>query len=125
MQSLGYVACNLDQPRRAAALLWEALALARDAGANGLIAAALVGLAGVACAERQFTRAGRLLGAADVLLRATGHTMPVADKADHQRYLAIVRGTVGGECCPCEALAAGRAMTLTEAVAFALHGESP
>jgi hypothetical protein len=80
----------------------------------------LDGLAWVACAEGRVERAARLLGAEEALRERVGAIVPAVIQAEHDRAAATVRASL-----PEPALAAlwqeGRAMTLPQAVAYALE----
>jgi predicted ATPase len=124
LQTLGCVLRDLTDAGRARASLCEGLALARDAGSRHIIAACLVGLAGVACLDRQFARAARLLGATDALLGATASTLPPAERADYARFTTLVHDTLGQPAqvtIHCE----GKDMSLERAIAYALTTTEP
>jgi hypothetical protein len=69
---------------------------------------------------RRSVRAIRLLGADEAFCETLGARPPVAEPADYQR--AVAEGRVAlGEAAFLTAWAEGRAMSLDEAVAFALQ----
>jgi hypothetical protein len=84
----------------------------------GLVAG-LEGLASVACAQGQATQAARLFGAADALRASVGTHITPAERADYERQLAAVRAQLD-EPAFAAAWAAGRALSLEQAIAEAL-----
>jgi hypothetical protein len=79
----------------------------------------LEGLAALAVALAQPERAARLFGAAEALREAMGTPLPPAERGAHDRSVAAVRATMG-DAAFAVAWAAGRVMSLEEAVALAL-----
>lgn len=75
----------------------------------------------LACEQRAFERAARLLGSAVALHEATGSDMfaSPSDCADHERVLSTVRTALGDDVFAA-AWAEGRAMTLEQAINCAL-----
>ena len=88
----------------------------------GGIASVLEGLAGVA-ADDQAEPAARLFGAAEALRAAIGAPLAPSERADYDRYVAATCAALGQEAFTA-AWEAGRALSLDEAVAWAL-GETP
>src|SRR5262249_5227198 len=80
----------------------------------------LEGLAAVTVAQAQPERAARLFGAAERLREEIGACVPRAERADHERSVAAVRTALGEEAFAA-AWAAARALSLEQAVAFALQ----
>jgi hypothetical protein len=117
-------ACSLFQ--RSLAAVWEPVGPARS-GFRPL-PLCLEGLARVAAAREQKERAARLFGAAEALREAAGAPFPSgaragtqpAERAAVEQHVATVRTALGSEAFAA-AWAAGRAMTLDEAVAYALE----
>jgi hypothetical protein len=116
------VELNQGDLRAARAPLAESLALYRGTGKLLGIAECLESLAGLAAAERRFTRAGRCLGAAEALRETMGAPLPPSERAEYDRTLRAVRGGCGGEAFAA-AWAEGRAMPLEQAVCVALEAE--
>jgi non-specific serine/threonine protein kinase len=116
---LARVALAEADVERAETLSLESLALLRDVGARPDIAIATESLAMLAFRRADPIRAVRLLSAA-TRLRDTIRTQPApADRADLERVLAAVRVQVGSGKFDA-AWAEGRAMTLEQAIAYAL-----
>jgi predicted ATPase len=103
----------------ARALFDASLAISREQGLKPRIAENLEGLAAVAVAQAEPERAARLFGAEEALREAMGAPLPPADRAEHERSVAAVRAALGEEAVAA-AWAAGRAMSLDEAIALAL-----
>ena len=80
---------------------------------------ALTGLAGIAEAAGEPGRAACLLGAAEALRKATGTTMAPGEAEEDPLRLARLRAALGDECFQA-AWDAGQAMSLDEAVTYAL-----
>jgi predicted ATPase len=113
--NLGAVACESDDPDAARACYVEALGTARALGSLEFMSLALDGLAAIAVKRGAWERAGRIAGAAGVMLEASGAAMSPVDRAFRDRYLAEARAALGEEGFDA-ALADGRAMTVEEAV---------
>lgn len=107
---------------RAATLYRESLALRWKLGEKRGIAECLEGLAEVARAQRQAERAARLFGAAEALREAIGAPLPPDDRARYGRQPAVWSGMDEGEVAA--ASARGRAMTLEQAIGYALRVEA-
>jgi hypothetical protein len=91
-----------------------------EVGHKPEIAVCLERLAGVACAQDQPERAARLLGAAEALRQAICAPQPPADRLGWEHSCSSVRAKLG-EAMFSAAWVAGRAMTLEQAVAYALE----
>jgi non-specific serine/threonine protein kinase len=109
----------LDEARR---LECESLTIARWIEDKKLIAMAFGALAGVAVAQSRPTRALRLAAAATALNEATGQRHSPAWHAMLDRWLEPARRAMNAEACEA-AQAAGRAMSLEEAIEYALTAD--
>jgi predicted ATPase len=105
---------------RARAHYQESLLLRRELGSLFELAQSLEDLAALAGRERQAERAIRLLGAGEAFCETLGARPPVAIAAEYERTVAEGRATLG-EAAFAAAWTEGRAMSLEEAVAFALE----
>ncbi len=126
LRRLGHHALRQGNPPRAAVLLREALARLRDGGALHNTLPCLVGLAGVAAAQRRGERAARLCGAATAALGARfGRQQPLdaGDRADFARLVASVRETLSDPACRA-AWAEGQALPLERAIEEALADDA-
>jgi hypothetical protein len=79
------------------------------------------GLARLASAKGQRDRAARLFGAAELLRETLGYH--ASDQADHDKYVASARAGVA-ETAFAAAWAEGRAMTLEQAIEYALAADT-
>jgi predicted ATPase/DNA-binding SARP family transcriptional activator len=119
LTNLGWAALLQDNPERAASLCREALVLCRALGNRPILAFDLEGLAGVAGTQGQAIRAARLFGAANALREAIHFPLTLSNKDYYERITASAR-TQLGETAFTTAWAEGSAMTLEEAIAYAL-----
>ena len=116
---LGDVARFQGDCREASAFYSEGLGLLRELGSTWYLAQCFKGLAGANAAEGQPETATQLLAAAEATLAATGHVLPYSDRADQDRIVADVRSVLG-EVSFAAAWAEGQALSLQEAIDFAL-----
>ncbi len=106
------------------ALLAASLRVQRELGNKQGIAECLAGLGGWATAAQRPMRAARLFGATDALITTDGVPLAPADHAEHARDLAAVRSQLD-EAAWQTAWAEGRAMSLEQAIAYALEETTP
>jgi predicted ATPase/DNA-binding CsgD family transcriptional regulator len=107
-----------DLPR-ARALLVESLDALRALGASYGVARCLERWAALAAAQRRLAAAMRLAGAASALRSSRGEPLASAESAQLERMLQPARSTLAPEVAKQE-WALGRAMTMAEAIRFAL-----
>jgi tetratricopeptide (TPR) repeat protein len=112
---LGYVTLRLGDYVRARELLIKAITGFNDIGVMGNAIYALEGLASLAVVQKQFTSAAQLFAWAD-----TVHTRSSFFQVNVDRDLALTRARLDDVTFDA-AQAAGRAMTMDEAIAFALN----
>jgi hypothetical protein len=91
----------------------------REQNDRGGIAASLEGLAAVNRAPGQPGRAVRLLGAAEALREWVGVPLPPTEQANYELLVAAIHAALGEEAFAA-AWAAGRALSLEDAVSLAL-----
>ncbi len=120
--NLGWIALLQDGLGRAADLYNESLTLSWDTGMNPIVQSALEGLACVAGAKRESERAARLWGAAQALHEVKDIPRDTDFLAEADARISAVRSRMGEEAWE-EAWRKGRAMTLDEAVSYALERE--
>jgi DNA-binding CsgD family transcriptional regulator/tetratricopeptide (TPR) repeat protein len=122
LSSLGDVA--LDQNDLPAARRWyeECLTLLAELGDRLLVSHCLAGLAAVCAADADVLRAARLSGAAAALLDAVGAIEHSVSSVDVARGLEIARAALTAEEFD-RAWAEGQAMSLEQAIAYALEPE--
>jgi tetratricopeptide (TPR) repeat protein len=121
LHNLGHVALYREDHIQAGALFSEALSVAHEIGDAQCIAECLTGLAGVLVAKKIVLDAARLFGAAEGLLDAIGAGLEPADRAGRDKSLSAARNDSVDEAAFVAAWAEGRAMTLEQAVEFALE----
>jgi predicted ATPase/DNA-binding XRE family transcriptional regulator len=120
---LGQVAHHEGDAVQAREFYAHSLLIRRELGHRPMLALSLLSLAGVAATSRQPQRGARLLGAAKALFESGGAAVDMANRAEYDRCLAIVQAQLD-EAAFVTACAAGQAMTLEQAVAYALGEES-
>jgi predicted ATPase len=127
--SLAWVALRWDDLKGAVTLLAESLALRHEIGDVGGIAWCLEKFAEIALTTGQaasatrrdedFRRAARLFGVAEALRAPSGSVIDLVDQPEYERQLATVH-TQLDDADFGAAWAEGQAMTLEQAVAYAL-----
>ena len=120
--TLGIAKMEGGDHERARALLAESLVLHQELGVNRNIAEGLEGMAEVAGGREEDRRAARLWGAADALRETTDSPWLASERRLHEPYLAAVRSRMD-EADWTEAWEEGRAMSLGEAISYALEEE--
>jgi predicted ATPase/class 3 adenylate cyclase len=119
LNKLGRLAREQRDQERSQTLHRESLLLCRQLGATEWTIQGLEGMAHVARAVALPERSVRLNAAAQALRDAIGKTVARSRHAEHERELAAARTALGKQAFAA-AWAEGRAMTLEQAVAFAL-----
>ena len=118
----GYAMLHHEDYAEAKTRFIEYLRMIRRHGTQVNIGASLVGLAAAAVGLHQYERAAKLSGAAEALFELTDYRIPPFDQAEFDHHIQIAREQLGE--ARFEALAAeGRAMTMEQAVAYALVSE--
>jgi predicted ATPase/class 3 adenylate cyclase len=121
--NLGWIALLQDDLCRAADLYRESLSLSWDTGLTPLVQSVLEGFACTAGAKGEAERAVRLWGAAQSLHETKGIPRDDDFLAEADARISAVRLGMGEETWK-EAWRKGRAMTLDEAVSYALEEEA-
>jgi predicted ATPase/class 3 adenylate cyclase len=121
--NLGWITLLQDDLGRAADLYRESLTLAWDTGMNPIVSHDLEGLACLAGAKGEAERAARLWSAAQTLHETKGIPRDIDFLAEADARISAVRLRMGEEAWE-EAWRKGRAMTLDEAVSYALEEEA-
>jgi predicted ATPase/DNA-binding SARP family transcriptional activator/class 3 adenylate cyclase len=124
LNSLGDVARRHGEYDRARGLHTESLVIQRALGDKSGMAGNLEGLGGVARAQEQPARGAQLLGAAEAVREAIGAPLAGQARREWEQEVAEVRAALG-EAALAAAWAAGRAMSLEDAVALALEEPGP
>jgi len=120
LHNLGGAVLHQGDARRAAVCFAEGLALSRELGDRDPIAKNLTGMAGVMAAQKQLERSARLFGAAEALFDAMGMTVELVDRREYDRNREIARAQLGEDAFAA-AWVAGAALSLDEAIAYALE----
>ena len=118
--AIGHAARQQGDYGRARVLYQESLALRREVRNTHAIAQSLEDFAVLAGRQQQWERAARLLGAAEAVCADLGTALPVAIAAEYWRTVSDARGALGEEAFAA-AWAEGGAMTLEQAIAYALE----
>ena len=121
--NLGLAALGQGDYERASQLFGEALVIGRSAGRKPQMIDTLEGMASLAGATRDATRAACLWGAAEAAREATGIALSPSERAMHEPYLAPARSRLG-ETAWEDALGEGRAMSLEGAADYVLSEEA-
>jgi predicted ATPase/DNA-binding CsgD family transcriptional regulator len=121
LHNLTYVANYQGDYQRAAMFFEESLALFQKLGSKQGILCSLEVLAGVIKGIGQPERAARLMGAVEALYKAFHIRLNYVDQVEHDRYVAAARAQLD-EATFAAAWAEGQAMTMEEAIAYALVG---
>jgi predicted ATPase/DNA-binding winged helix-turn-helix (wHTH) protein len=119
LRNLGVVAFRLGDYERAVTFLQESLIVQRELGERWFISRSLETLAEILALRGDHEMAARLFGAGEALREAVGASVLPFYRDDYERGMAAVRAGLSGEALAA-AWAAGRAMTMTEAIAIAL-----
>jgi len=120
LNSLGWVALLRGDSERARALYAESIRAQREIGAKVTAPENLLGLACVAAARGETERAARLFGASEALPEAMGAPLEPGEIALQEPYLSAARSQLDERSWQ-EAWAEGRAMTLEDAISYALE----
>jgi hypothetical protein len=120
---LGYAALRQGNDARARDLLEQSLHHFKKNGEKIGVIYTLEGWAGLAMLQGQFERAAQLIAWADHGRKISGHPRPPVEQADVDRDLATIRAQLD-EATFAAAQATGRAMTMDEAIAYALKTDN-
>jgi non-specific serine/threonine protein kinase len=120
LYNLGQVALHQGDHAKAVALFQENIRIGQKLANKWMIAHGLAALAGAAGSSADPARAARLSGAAEQLLASIGAQMDLADRVEYECHLAETR-TQFDEKTFAAARAEGGAMTMEQAVAYALE----
>lgn len=125
LHPLAAIALAEGDHERAARLFEEGLTLSAEVGEASNVAYCLEGLAAIAASEGRLERAARLWGAAEAILEPIEViAYPYAtDRSLHDRQVAAARERLDQETWT-RAWAEGRAMTIEQAIEYALEKET-
>jgi tetratricopeptide (TPR) repeat protein len=117
---LGVIAAREGDHIRAKEWYTECLLFDQQIGLPRQLAESFIGFAGIAAAEQHFERAVQLLGVGEANAAARSNPIESIDQIELQRLTTLLRAELGD--AKFEALAAeGRAMTMEQAIAYALE----
>jgi predicted ATPase len=119
LRNLGLVAQHEDEHTRAAELLKAGLGLFRDLGAKKDAVECLEGLAAAVSAQGQSARAAHLYGAAEALRESFEFPLPLLFRSDYELGVIELQNLLDDKAFS-SAWVQGRAMTLEQAIAYAL-----
>jgi predicted ATPase/class 3 adenylate cyclase len=123
VDDLQYDLANLSLRRgdnkRAARLHRESLISRRERGMKEELTDSLEGLGRVACAQEHYKKAALLFGAVEALRETLALHREPSDQVDYNGWVASTRGALGQKSFAA-AWAEGRAMTLEQAIEYAL-----
>lgn len=119
LYGLGKVACGQHDLDRARTCYEQSLAIFGELGGKLPISRGLESLAGLARAQGQAERAAQLSAAADRLREAIRIGRSAPDRTADEQDIDVLRGALGEEVFAV-VMAEGRAVTLEQAVAYAL-----
>jgi DNA-binding NarL/FixJ family response regulator len=122
LDNLGWAALLQGDHERAETFYEESLTLCKELGAKHVTSKSLEGVACVAGIRGEAERAAMLFGAAEALLEAVGHQHPPEEALLREPYLATTRSRLD-EAAWQEAWAEGRAMSMEQAIEYALSAE--
>jgi class 3 adenylate cyclase len=120
--SLGLVAFDQHNFEEAHSQYKEGLRTAKELGNVWFGVFLVEAFAGLIAAEGQYVRAARLFGAAEAHRKITGLPLPLFHRSDYDRPVAIIRAGLKEEAFSAT-WAEGRAMTLEQAIEYALAPE--
>jgi len=121
--ALGHVEREVGEYGRANTLYQESLLLRREMGDMVTTACSLEDFANLAARQGQFERAVRLLGSAEALCKTLGRVPPVGVKEEYGCTIAAAAAALNEQTF--EAIwDLGQAMTLDQAIVYALEGKS-
>jgi len=121
LSNLSYVAMHQGDYVRAEALIRESLTITVELNTKYFTGLCIAMLAGPVSANGQPERAVRLLGASEGILLSLGASLQPADQIEIDCYLADIRAKLDEKIYR-EAWSQGRAMSIEDAVAYALDG---
>jgi predicted ATPase/class 3 adenylate cyclase len=124
LRSLGMLACREGNTEQGAVLLKDSLRLLHDLADTPCRWNGLILLAYAATLEGRFSRAAHLLGAAASQRDVSGLALLNIARAVHDNTMTAARSGLGHDACEA-ALTEGGAMSLDEAVAYALEEPTP
>jgi tetratricopeptide (TPR) repeat protein len=124
LSNLGEIASAQGDIGQARAYLTRSLLLFRTLNSRSGVAECLERLAGIATTQSEGMRAAQLLGAAETLRDTIGVHLSAADRPRYEQVVTVTRMQIDPATFAA-AWAAGRALTLEQAIAYALQEQIP
>jgi DNA-binding CsgD family transcriptional regulator len=128
LDNLGWAALLRDDHEGAKPFYEESLVVSEELGDRSIASESLEGMACVSAARGEALRAGRLFGAAEGLKETLREAVAMQHGPEGEAWREPYRATACselGEASWEEALAQGRAMSMKEAIEYALSKEEP
>lgn len=119
LHNLGHILHRQNDVDGAFGYFAESLTSCHELGDKEMVAACLAGLGGLASTQHEPEKAARLLAAAEAQLEAVGTFLDPADRMEYERNAAAARAQMDGAAWEA-AWAEGRAMSMEEAISYAL-----
>jgi non-specific serine/threonine protein kinase len=120
----GRVACHEGDYQQSIGFLTKSLVMSKDASDKRSIAMGIEGLATVAASQEQLEKALRLFASAKTLRETIGAPLEPIELTEYESILVSVGARVN-ETTWKRSWAEGCAMTLEQAIAYALETEEP
>lgn len=120
--NLGMLLCLMGEYAPSAASFADCLPLCQELGEQRLTAYCFEGFARLSDAQQQHARAARLWAAADLLRLHLGSPLARDEQDEHQERVEANRQILGNEL-HAQHWAEGRALTVEQAIEYALHSE--
>jgi predicted ATPase/transcriptional regulator with XRE-family HTH domain len=119
---LATIAIREGDKARAKAWFSECLLFIQQIGVNSLLVECLIGLAGIAATEKHFKRAAQIVGTVEMQVETRQFPLASANRSELNWLTTILQEELGN--AEFEALTTtGRAMTMEQAIAYALEDE--
>ena len=124
LRTTGHAVRLQGDVERAVGLYRQSLALFGEVGDKWVATECIEGLALIASAQGYSERAARLFGVAEAARETYGITMPRPEAGDQEHFWAAIRERPEGTAFAAD-WTEGRAMTLDQAIEYALNVDSP
>jgi predicted ATPase/DNA-binding SARP family transcriptional activator len=124
IRRLGQLAWREANYENAISLCKESLKLNHEVGDPRGVMCCMAGFAAIAVAQGKFERAAKLMSAVETQLASMGIRLIYMDKMEYERNLGTLRGQLDDKILN-KFWAKGKAMTMEEAIEYALEISSP
>jgi non-specific serine/threonine protein kinase len=123
IRRLAQLLWSKGESEKAFALCQESLKLNHQLSDRRGVIACLAGFAAIAVAQNRFSRAANLMAAVETLAATIGIRLLYIDKMEYERNLALLKEKLDDKALA-KYWSQGKAMTLEQAAAFALEGQT-